>query len=108
MPGGYRAIVWAILRVSENPEVLARVRAAVAALPDEPSARDYMENETLLNVMLETKRTTPLLPFVVGRALKDFEVCGYKVPGGWPVYWSVHGSNNHEKATSFTNPGSFD
>ena len=60
----------------------------------------------LLDVVLETKRWCKNVPVSFGRARREFEFEGFRVPAGWLVFMAV-GANNHW-AAHFPEPARFD
>lgn len=43
--------------------------------------------------VMEVKRLAPIIPAVFGKARKDFEIHGVRVPAGWLVLWAVRSTN---------------
>jgi cytochrome P450 len=60
----------------------------------------------LLQFVKETKRHTPILPFIFAKAKQQFEVGGFTVPEGWMVLWALRETNMWEGV--FRDPAHFD
>ena len=58
------------------------------------------------NVVLETKRWLPLVPFAFGRARRTFTFGGFEIPQGWMVYLAL--TLNNKDRTVFEAPERFD
>jgi cytochrome P450 len=89
-------IVYALMgeglrRLAEDPALLARARAEVqaqaAAGPLTMQALSRLP--VLTRVVQETKRFVPLVPLAFGRAKREFEVGGRRVPSDWTVYLAL-------------------
>lgn len=87
-------IVWSeltamLLALSEHPDVHRRLAQEIAAAPFEPLSAGLLRRLPYLNqVVQETKRTCPIVPVFFGRARRDFELSGQRIPEGWMVLWS--------------------
>jgi cytochrome P450 len=87
-------IVWSelaamLLSLSEHPDVRQRLAQDIAAAPAEPLSPGLLRRlPYLTQVVQETKRTCPIVPVFFGRARRDFELSGQRVPEGWMVLWS--------------------
>jgi cytochrome P450 len=60
----------------------------------------------LQRFVMETKRHTPVVPIVFGKAKQDFEVEGVRIPKGWMVLLGLASSNMWKPA--FADPHRFD
>lgn len=56
--------------------------------------------------VMEVKRLCPIVAAQFGKACKDFEVYGCKVPKGWMILWALHASNRDPEI--YTDPEQFD
>lgn len=87
-------IVWAelaalLLALSGHPGLRERLATEIAAAPAEPLSAGALRRLPFLHqVVLETKRTCPIVPVFFGRARRDFELSGQRVREGWMVLWS--------------------
>ncbi|HXU30870.1 MAG TPA: cytochrome P450 [Thermoanaerobaculia bacterium] len=87
-------IVWSelaalLLALAEHTEVRQRLVLEIAAAPAEPLSPGTLRRLPFLyQVVQETKRTCPIVPVFFGRARRDFELSGQRVPEGWMVLWS--------------------
>jgi cytochrome P450 len=97
-----------VMQLTRHPQVRARLQAEVEALPAAAKAGDGagtagrglggLSVQTLagapylLQVVMEVKRLTPILPVVFGKARQSFEFKGYTVPAGWMVLWGHRAS----------------
>jgi cytochrome P450 len=95
--------------LSEDAALAERLRAAVAALPPEPSGRVLLECAELVAFVREVKRLAPLIPITaMGVARRDFEVAGHQVPKGWLVLWATCASHTVPNVAPYTSPERFD
>jgi cytochrome P450 len=94
--------------LAERPELLERCRDEVARVtPDGPLDVDALDALALCtSVVLEAKRTAPLVPLAFGRAARTFTVGGFEVPEGWTVWLALHLHNRDPDL--FANPDRFD
>jgi cytochrome P450/tellurite resistance protein len=95
-------------RLEERPDLRDRVRAEVQAIsPSGPlTVRALASMPTLGRVVLETKRITPVVPVSFGRAIRTFEVSGYRVPAGTMLFWAPW--SHDQDAATFPEPTRFD
>ena len=89
-------IVYALMaegmrRLAEDPALLVRATAEVQAhAPAGPLTMQALAKlPALTRVVLETKRFVPLVPLAFGRARREFEVGGHRVPNDWTVYLAL-------------------
>lgn len=75
-------MAWAINHLMRNPEVMAKLRAEVEALPEGHSAEDCIELPYLTAVCQETLRLHPVLSEIIRELQKPLEIDGYQVPAG--------------------------
>ena len=105
-------IVWSelaalVLALDRHADVRQRLVAEIEASSREPlSAGSLRRLPYLHQVVLETKRTCPIVPVFFGRARRDFELSGRRVPEGWMVLWS-HRTSLLE-GTVYPDPERFD
>lgn len=95
-----------IVYLNDNPDVRERVAAAIATLPDAPTAGDLAANAYLMQVVNEVRRLTPIVPIIFGKARRAFVVDGFVIPEGWGVAAAVW-ANDREAAT-YREPERFD
>ena len=57
-------------------------------------------------VSREVRRFAPVVHVFFGKARRDFEFSGYRVPKGWMVLWGHRSS--HLKSEIYTDPHTFD
>ncbi len=97
-----------VIELTRNPELLAGLREEVwATVPaGAVGAEQLMGMPRLSRLILETKRLTPIIPAIFGKARRTFVWRGFTVPEGWMVLWDVSGSNRD--ASTYTQPSRFD
>jgi retinoid hydroxylase len=100
-----------LVELHRSPEVRARLTAEVdAAAPREvtgPLTAAQLDGMKYLDqVVKELKRFTPFVPVFFGKAKRDFELHGHRVPAGWTVLWGHHSSNNDPG--TYASPEKFD
>lgn len=97
-----------VRRLAEQPAVLARCLAEIEErVPSGPLTMEALDRlQTSLNVVYETKRLVPIVPFAFGKARRDFASDGFRVPAGWRVYLALY-LNNLDPAI-YPDPGTFD
>ena len=104
----YALMAEAMRRLAERPELRERcareVRQHAAAGPLTMKALSRLEVST--RVILEAKRTVPLVPLAFGRARRTFTCGGFQVPEGWTVYLALW--LNNRDATIYREPDRFD
>jgi cytochrome P450 len=97
-----------VMQLTRHPEVRARLQVEVEALRPAAKAGDGagapggcvggLSAEALagapylLQVVMEVKRLTPIIPVVFGKARQSFEFKGHTVPAGWMVLWGHRAS----------------
>ncbi len=105
-------ITWSVfadglVRLTQEPELLARLKAAAEALPDEPGPRAYVEAPGLAHFADELKRTSKVVPIIFGMAQRDFEVEGHTIPQGAAVLLGIYSGHN-DPAAPYDAPETFD
>ena len=97
-----------IRRLAQQPELRRRcadeIREHAPAGPLTMEALGRLRTST--NVVLETKRSVPLVPLAFGRARRAFTCGRFEVPDGWTVYLALH-LNNRDPAV-YAEPERFD
>jgi cytochrome P450 len=88
-------LVTAILRVTREKQAREKLSAAVAALPrgEALTVEGLGQIHYLQQFVMEVKRLSPIIPVLFGRAKKDFELHGVRIPSGWRVVWAVRSTN---------------
>jgi fatty-acid peroxygenase len=95
--------------LAEDAALRGRLQAAVASLPDAPSARQYGELADLDAFVREVKRLGLVIPITAfGVARRDFEVAGHRVPKGWLVTWSTLASHTVPGLSPYSDPDRVD
>jgi retinoid hydroxylase len=86
----FAELVYLVARLDEFPEVRARVERELGEVaPDGEITLDAILRMPYLGqVVMETKRLTPVVPAAFAIARESFELGGYTVPEGWLVLWS--------------------
>lgn len=104
----YALLAELLLQLSRQPALLAAARAEVAAVTPagSPSLEELARLELLARIVMEAKRTAPIVPFIFGVARTRFEVGGFEIPEGWGVQMAIPLSN--QDATVFAEPERFD
>ena len=97
-----------VMELTRHPDVRGRLQAEVDKLPcaggvtlETLAAAPY-----LLQVVMEVKRLTPIIPVVFGKARETFEFKGHSVPAGWMVLWAHRASL--VSAEVYSDPERFD
>jgi cytochrome P450 len=106
-------IIWAelanaIVQLAPANELRQALREEIAAKLGDgaPTLAKLLDMPLLARVVMEIKRTCPIVPAQFGRAKKDFELGGFTIPKGWMVLWAVHSTNQF--APAFAEPARFD
>lgn len=106
--GVFNMFIALMERMTERPEVRAKVLAEVRANANEgaitPATLAKMPE--LLALVKEARRVTPMVPAFFGVAKRDLTLGGYRIPAGWLVLWSLWGSNMN--ADAFPDPTRFE
>lgn len=84
------ALAWALHRLHEHPEILARVRAELDALGPAPAPEAVAALPLLEAVCQETLRLDPIVLAVVRRLRVPFELAGHRLPPGAAVMASLY------------------
>jgi cytochrome P450 len=101
------ALAWLVVVLAQRPEVTAKVRAEVDALPAEPSYGDLMGMRYLAAVCREVRRAYPIAPSTFfGVALRDLELDGHAIPKGWKGVGALWPTLQH--ANTFRDPAAFE
>ncbi len=97
-----------VAELAAHPDVRRRLRDEVQAhSPDGPiTPRALAAMPELSQLVSEIKRIAPVVPAVFGKAKRDFEYAGHRIPKGWLVYWGLRASNHDAKV--FASPEKFD
>ncbi len=97
-----------LLELHRNSTVRARLQAEVdAAARSGALSIALLDGMVFLNeVVKEIKRFTPLIPVFFGKAKRDFDFNGFRIPAGWTVLWGHHSSNNFKD--TYVRPERFD
>ena len=98
----------AVLFASRESQVREKLRAAASALPrgkaftiPELGGIHYLQQ-----FVMEVKRLSPIIPNLFGRAKRDFELYGVRIPAGWRVLWALRSTNIYR--SSFPQRQKFD
>ena len=97
-----------VLRLDQNPEL----RQTLANEVREQAGAGEVNLETLHGMPLlsrvvdETKRITPMLPFIMAKAKRDISFAGHTIPAGFMVCLALH--ENHMLADIYPEPTRFD
>lgn len=104
----FSELVAMLTELDAHPELRERLRAEILdTSPNGTIAPRALGGMHLLGrVVLETKRTTPVVPIVFGKARKSFQVGGFYVPEGITLCWTPYA--HHQDGTVFPVPGTFD
>jgi retinoid hydroxylase len=81
----YAHMAEVVRRLAMQPDLRARCTEEVARYaPDGPlSMQSLSRVDTCTAVVMEAKRSVPLVPLALGRARRTFACGGYEVPEGW-------------------------
>lgn len=104
----YALLAELLLQLHRAPELLARVRDEVERVtPSGPLTwRTLNELRLMTLLVMEAKRTAPIVPFAFGSAKTTFEFGGYTIPEGWGVQVALSLSNRDPKV--YQDPARFD
>jgi cytochrome P450 len=104
----YAHLAEVLRRLAERPELRGRCADEIAAhVPDGPLTMDALSRlEVSTAVILEIKRIVPLVPLAFGRARRDFECGGHRIPEGRTVYLALYLNNRDPRI--FDHPEAFD
>jgi len=104
----FALLIALLMELDANPALRERVRSEVRDVSGSgmlaPRALGGMQ--LLERVVLETKRTTPVIPIVFGKAKCAFDVGGYHIPEGITLCWTPYA--HHQDATVYPVPATFD
>jgi cytochrome P450 len=91
----YALMAEVLRRLPELADVARRCAGEVAEhVPSGPLTLDGLRRMgTATGLVMEAKRTVPLVPLAFGRARRDFTCAGRLVPAGWRVYLSLRVCN---------------
>jgi cytochrome P450 len=97
-----------VRRLAEQPDLRNRCVAEIEELaPSGPLTMEALDGlKTSTNVVFETKRVVPIVPFAFGKARRLFTCGDYEVTEGWRVYLALY-LNNLDPAI-YPDPGRFD
>ena len=95
-----------IVQLTENPELRERLAAETATLPDAPTVGDLAGNAFVMQFIDEVRRVTPIVPVVIGKAVRSFVVDGFEIPAGWGVVAAVW--HHDREAATYADPERFD
>ena len=104
----YAHLLTLATELSRRPDVRERLRAecdgVLAGGP--PTVEKLYAMKYLTDVVLEAKRTSPVVPGMFGRAKADIAVGGYRIPRGWTIMFGLRESlvDGH----AFADPERFD
>jgi cytochrome P450 len=88
-----------LCELARHADVRARITAEVDAAGKGALTATKLDAMPYLDcVVKELKRFTPLVPVFFGKAKRDFDFNGRRVPAGWTVFWGAHASA-HFKST---------
>ncbi len=84
-----------LAELDRQPKLRARLAAEIdAAAKSGPLDVATLDALPLLDqVVREAKRFTPFVTLFFGKAKRDFDFGGYRVPAGWTLIWSQHATN---------------
>jgi cytochrome P450 len=101
-------LVSAVLFASREPQVREKLRAAASALPRGKAFTipGLGRIHYLQQFVMEVKRLSPIIPNLFGRAKKDFELYGVRIPARWRVLWALRSTNIYR--SSFPQRQKFD
>src|SRR5207249_2722005 len=104
----YALMAEVMRQLAEQPE--RRERCLKEVQENAPAGPLTMEALSKLHlatyVILEAKRTLPLVPIAYGRAKRTFSCGGFEVPDGWTVYLAL--SLNNKDPKIYKDPDRFD
>lgn len=104
----YALMAEIVKQLAQRPDLKQRCLEEVRAhAPSGPLTMEALARLAFsTNVVLETKRWLPLVPFAFGRARRTFACGGYEVPEGWTVYLAL--TLNSKDPAIYTDPERFD
>ena len=97
-----------VIELGRRPRVRRRLLNEVLThAPSGPVSLEQMARMPYLHqVCLETKRLTPVVPFAIGMAKRDFEFSGYRIPQGYMLGHILYAAMQDPDV--FDNPSKFD
>ena len=97
-----------VRQLATQPDLRARCTDEMTRYAsDGPLSMEGLSQATTATaVVMEAKRSVPLVPLAFGRAQQTFPCGAYEVPKGWTVYLALH-LINHDPSI-YSNPERFD
>jgi cytochrome P450 len=104
----YAHMAEVVRQLATQPDLRARcAEEMMRYASDGPlSMEGLAQAATSTAVVMEAKRSVPLVPLAFGRAQRTFPCGGYEVPEGWTVYLALHLINRDP--TIYSQPDRFD
>src|SRR5262245_7071738 len=84
-----------LIELSRNRELRRTLTEEVKSGPI--TIENLMAMTNLDRFVKEVKRVVPIVPALFARAIRDFELGGYRIPQGWHVWYAVR-SSQHDPA----------
>jgi cytochrome P450 len=82
-----------VLQLVAHPELGDRLAGELQGASDALNFSALARAPLLMGTVLEAKRTTRIIPAIFGRARREFEFRGYRIPKGWRVMWGLRASH---------------
>ncbi|MDP8999375.1 MAG: cytochrome P450 [Myxococcota bacterium] len=104
----YAHLLTVVMALAKHPEVRQRLQSEVERdLPDGTlSVEKLLAMKYLTQVLMEVKRTSPVVPGMFGRAKADIALGGFMIPRGWTVMFGLRESL--VDGSAFVDPDRFD
>ncbi|MCA9726779.1 MAG: cytochrome P450 [Candidatus Eisenbacteria bacterium] len=104
----FAELVRVMQELARDGEIRRRIRSELDEVVPrgEITTADLRRLPFTLQVVKESKRLTPIVSVVFGKARTDFELAGRRIPRGWMLLWAPHSSMLWPSA--FAEPRRFD
>jgi cytochrome P450 len=104
----YAHLLTVVMALAKHSDVRERLRSEIErTLPDGSlSVENLYAMKYLTEVLMEVKRTSPVVPGMFGRAKADITVGGYTIPRGWTIMFGLRESL--VDASAFLHPERFE
>lgn len=104
----YAHLVGIVVQLAAHPEIRKRAAEEVARVA--PSGALTLpilrQLSYLTQVLLEVKRSSPVVPGMFAIAKEDIELYGHVIPKGWKIMFGLYQS--HQLEDAYPEPGRFD
>lgn len=97
-----------LIIIARDPALYEALSTSIkaSAPPGKLTLRQLASMDLLNRVVQETKRITPVVPIVCGRARKSFVLGGFRIEEGTMLFWAPFA--HHQDAAVYPKPHTFD